>query len=55
MARDGHRVIDAHHHVGTAPSVMVGGAAAVDAEAELAERLAVMDANGVDGALRAGR
>lgn len=57
MARDGHFVIDCHHHVGGVPSLM-GSMTATPAglepgkdiadDAELAARLQIMDDNGVD-------
>lgn len=57
MTRDGFHVIDAHHHVGGVPSLMGDaidssdqapvGDALVD-EAEMAARIGIMDANGID-------
>lgn len=52
MARNGFHIIDAHHHVGGVPSLMgsmvdTPGDAGFDA-AEVAARLEIMDANGVD-------
>jgi uncharacterized protein len=54
MARNGMRVIDVHHHVGTLPSLMASteaGETLNDQDREAETRLAVMDANGIDAAI----
>ena len=54
MARDGFRVVDCHHHVGSLESLgmaMTGEDGRDPATVEVERRLAAMDANGVDAAV----
>jgi predicted TIM-barrel fold metal-dependent hydrolase len=62
MAREGFRIIDCHHHVGSVPSLMAATADSGpvrftnnltwrDDPNEVAARVAIMDANGVDASV----